>query len=160
MFSDESTHPVDPKGRVFVPKRFHPGLPFNTEGARVVVLSEGLDGCLYLFTEEGHREAMAQVDTSTFANPGARALQRRLFRNTSRINLDASGRLLLPERYRELAGIGQEAVLVGVGARIEIWSPDRWQRFLESTPASLETLYDAGGVGLAAAHEGGGPAAG
>jgi MraZ protein len=101
---------VDPKGRVFVPKRFHPFIPFNEEGARVVMLTAGMDGCLYLFTEKGHAAELSRLDVGTFAGREARAMQRMLFRFTSRTNLDASGRLLIPERYREMAGIGDSGL--------------------------------------------------
>jgi MraZ protein len=155
MFADESVHPVDPKGRVFVPKRFHPFIPFNEEGARVVMLTAGMDGCLFLFTEKGHAAELSRLDVGTFAGREARAMQRMLFRFTSRTNLDASGRLLIPERYREMAGIGDEVAVIGVGARIEIWAPDRLKRFFEESPATLEALSDTGGVGLAPAPGGG-----
>ena len=62
MFFGESTHSMDAKNRVFVPKRFQTQLPLDGDGARAVVLTRGLDGCLFLFSEEGFAAALARLE--------------------------------------------------------------------------------------------------
>lgn len=126
MFVGESRHSVDAKKRVFLPKRFQHGLALDDEGNRVAILTRGLDGCLFLFSEEGFARALKRLPTAAFAGRDQRALQRRFFSNTSRVNLDSSGRLLLPEKLRTLAGIAGEVVMVGVVDRIELWSGEQW----------------------------------
>lgn len=140
MFCGDSRHTVDAKHRVFLPKRFQQDLPLDAEGNRAAVLTRGLDGCLYLFTEEGLERALQRMDTEAFAGVEHRKLQRLFFSYTSRVTLDASGRLLLPEKLRALAGIGKEVVMIGVRDRVEIWSAERWDRFEEDNRDSFDAL--------------------
>ncbi len=129
IFCGESTHSVDAKKRVFVPKRFQQGLPLDDQGQRVAVISRGLDGCLYLFPESGFNRAITRLNTEAFAPKEARRLQRMIFSVSQRVNLDGSGRLLLPAKLVEMGAIDKDVVMVGVMDRIEIWSADRWQAF-------------------------------
>ena len=50
------------------------------------------------------------------------------FRSAATCEVDRQGRILLPSVLREFAGIEKDAVLVGVGSRIEIWNKDKWLR--------------------------------
>lgn len=142
MFCGDSRHSVDAKHRVFLPKRFQSELPLDDGGARVCVVTRGLDGCLYLFTEGGLEQALERMDTEAFAGADHRKLQRLFFSYTSRVTLDASGRLLLPEKLRKLAGIEKEVVMVGVRQRVEIWSAERWEAFEAENGAAFDELED------------------
>lgn len=141
-FTEESRHPVDPKGRVFLPKRFQAEIKVNEEGERSVVLTRGTDGCLYLFTEEGANEAVRLIDPRAFTTRDRRDLQRLFFSYAAKLTLDAAGRLLLPERFRELAGIAEEVVLVGMDTWIEIWAADRWDAFMSANGGRFEELEE------------------
>lgn len=142
MFCGDSSHSVDAKHRVFLPKRFQSELPLDESGARVAVLTRGLDGCLYLFTEAGLEQALERMDTEAFAGADHRKLQRLFFSYTSRVTLDASGRLLLPEKLRKLAGILKDVVMVGVRQRVEIWATERWDAFEVEHGGAFEELED------------------
>ena len=128
---------------MFLPKRFQQGLPLDEEGNRVGVLTRGLDGCLYLFPERGLQRALRRMDTEAFAVEDQRKLQRMFFSFTSRVTLDASGRLLLPDKLRRLAGIEDEVVMLGVENRVEIWAADRWAAFERENIDAFERLADA-----------------
>lgn len=140
MFCGDSRHTVDAKNRVFVPKRFQQGLSLDEDGNRTAVLTRGLDGCLFLFSEEGFARALERMDTAAFAGEKSRRLQRLFFSYTTRPTLDASGRLLVPEKLRKLAGIEREVVMVGVVDRVEIWSAERWDRFEADSEGEFEEL--------------------
>lgn len=140
MFCGESRHSVDAKHRVFLPKRFQQDLPLDDDGNRTAVLTRGLDGCLYLFTEESLERALTRMDTAAFAAPDQRVLQRQFFAYTHRVTLDASGRLLLPEKLRELAGIDKEVVMLGVRDRVEVWAGERWDAFEAQNADAFDAL--------------------
>ena len=76
LFIGESRHPVDPKNRVFLPKRFQALLPLDEEGNRAGVLMRGFDGCIDLFTRQGHSQALSKVNMDTYGSRGDRNLQR------------------------------------------------------------------------------------
>lgn len=126
MFLDESTHSIDKKGRVSMPKRFHSAL--TVEGTDVVsgVITFGFEGCLCLYSQAGFKEASAQQNTNLFTDPIARKRQRQFFSRAREVTLDASGRFVVPERFRQIAGIEGEVVMVGSGTRAELWSAERW----------------------------------
>jgi len=140
MFCGDSRHSVDAKNRVFVPKRFQQDLPLDDNGNRFAILTRGLDGCLYLFPKHGLERALQRMDTEAFAAADQRKLQRLFFSYTSQVTLDASGRLLLPEKLRKLAGIGREVVMVGVVDRVEIWSAERWDAFEDENNGTFDEL--------------------
>jgi len=133
VFCGESNHSVDAKKRVFVPKRFQQGLPMDSQGSRVAVLTRGLGGCLYLMAESGFNRAIRRINTEAFASEQDLRLQRLIFSVSQRINLDGSGRLLLPAKLVEMAGIAKDVIMVGVMDRVEIWSADRWNAFQGNT---------------------------
>ena len=151
VFCGESTHAVDKKARVFLPKRFQQGLNLDSEGDRTAVLSRGLDGCLFLFPLGGLERALRRMNTEAFAPSEERRLQRAFFRHSQRVTLDSSGRLLIPEALRELSGIEPEGevVMVGVMDRVELWSLERWAAYEERSGDAfleLEDLLTGGGA--------------
>ncbi len=142
MFFDSSDHPLDGKFRVFVPKRFQEALGRDGEGSLACYLSLGVDGCLYLFSEAGFRDAMARLETQAITGPEQRRLQRLFFANTSRVQLDAAGRLLVPEKLRAAVGIEREVAMVGVAHRAEIWPRAAWEAFESSNAGDgLDDLH-------------------
>jgi MraZ protein len=129
VYFGETTHQLDAKGRVFVPKRFQEVLGGDAEGTRIAYLTRGQDSCLYLFSEAAFQAAQAELKTGVFTGQELRAVQRVFFANTVRIELDSSGRMLIPEKLRSKAGIDKEVVFVGVHDRAEIWAKDAWERY-------------------------------
>ena len=129
MFYGDSSHTVDDKGRVFVPKRFQDALPLTPDGARVAYVSRGQDACLYLFSESGFQRAQAELDTRVFSGEDLRGMKRVFFANTVKVELDASGRILIPEKLRTAASIARDVVMVGVGDRAEIWQRGAWEAY-------------------------------
>jgi len=142
QFFDSSVHTMDSKNRVFVPKRFQQVLGRDPEGNMVAILTRGLDGCLFLFSEEGFRRALARLDTQAFTGKDRRAMQRAFFATTARVQLDASGRLLIPEKLRALAELGKDLVMVGVVNRAEIWPKEKWEAVAGDTEANFDELLE------------------
>ena len=131
MFFNSSVHTMDAKKRLFVPKRFQQHLSRGEDGSLECVLSQGQDGCLYLFSVDGFRRALDGLDMRSFTRAEKRHAQRMLFSKADRVSLDAAGRILIPETLRALAGLEKEVVLAGAGERAEVWSKERWERLNE-----------------------------
>lgn len=121
MFIGESDHPVDAKCRVFMPKRFQDELDRDDDGNLLCMVTPGLDDCLYLFSLSGFRRAINRLDTAAFTAEQMRDIQRDFFPLVSKVKLDSSGRLLIPERLREKLGGAREVTMVGCMERGEIW---------------------------------------
>lgn len=143
-FHGSSRHPIDAKGRLFVPKRFLPGLPFSGEGQVLVTVQPSPDGkCLWL-----RPGALPERTAEEFAaaGPKQKGAWRRLSALTLKTTLDASKRVLLtPELLREF-GLEREVVMVGIGPAVEIWAAAAW----EAAQAELEAGFQSEQEALAA----------
>lgn len=140
MFSGDSTHTLDPKHRVFVPKRFQDELERDAEGVQVAVLTRGFEGCLFLFSEAGYAKVLERMQTQPFGGAELRTMQRLFFSNVHPTPLDGSGRILLPEKLRAYAAIEREVVMVGVADRAEIWDRARWDKYQSENDSRFDDL--------------------
>lgn len=129
MFYGESSLSLDAKFRVAVPKRFQDELGRDAAGTLVCVVTRGQDRCLYLFSEDGFQRVLGTLRIAAFNGVDQRAAQRVFFANTMRIELDAQGRVLIPEKLRGHLGAEKEVVIVGVGDHAEIWAKDVWDSY-------------------------------
>ncbi|MEY2805640.1 MAG: division/cell wall cluster transcriptional repressor MraZ [Planctomycetia bacterium] len=140
MFFGESSHSLDAKGRVTVPKRFLEGLTRNAEGNLVVILSAGQDGCVYLYSKPGFEATIARLNLATFAGEEQRAAQRLLFRSSFEVELDSAGRVLVPERLRSGARLAGEVLMIGVNDHAEVWAKDVWERYEATHAKALDNI--------------------
>ena len=121
MFRGEHRHTVDPKGRLIIPSKFREVL-----GDEFVV-TKGMDGCLFVFDDPEWQAFEEKLRALPMIDKEARQFTRFFLAGAASVEVDKQGRILLPAVLREFAGITKDAVLVGVGSRVEIWSKDRWE---------------------------------
>ena len=122
MFMGEYNHTVDAKGRLIVPSKFREQL-----GDEFVV-TKGLDGCIFVYENTEWKALEEKLHALPLTNANARKFSRFFLAGATTCEVDKQGRILLPAVLREFAGIDKEAVLVGVGSRIEIWNRDTWNK--------------------------------
>ncbi|MDE6208380.1 MAG: division/cell wall cluster transcriptional repressor MraZ [Lachnospiraceae bacterium] len=127
MFMSEYTHSIDAKGRVIVPVKFRESL-----GDEFVV-TQGLDGCLFVFPNEEWNIFEEKLKSLPMSNKDARKFVRFFLAGAAVVEMDKQGRILIPPVLRGFAGLEKDVVVVGVGNRVEIWDKSRWD---ESTTFS------------------------
>ncbi|MCI8836690.1 MAG: division/cell wall cluster transcriptional repressor MraZ [Hungatella sp.] len=120
MFMGEYNHTVDAKGRLIVPSKFREQL-----GDEFVV-TKGLDGCLFVYENTEWKILEEKLKSLPLTNANARKITRFFLAGATLCEVDKQGRILLPAVLREFAKIEKDAVMVGVGNRIEIWSKESW----------------------------------
>ena len=125
MFTGEYNHTVDTKGRLIVPSLYREQL-----GASFVV-TKGLDGCLFVYSAEEWNKLEEKLANLPLTNQSARKFFRFLHAGAVFCETDKQGRILLPANLREFSGIVKEAVLIGNGNHVEIWSAENWAKELE-----------------------------
>lgn len=125
MFLGQYRHNLDSKNRLTVPARYREPL---AEGAYV---TRGFDGNLMVYTAADFGQISQQASETSVTDQSARQLKRLLFANADFITIDKSGRMLIPDFLRQIAGLENEVVLAGMGDHLEIWSPDRWMNQME-----------------------------
>ena len=120
MFLGTYQHNLDDKGRLMIPARFRELLDGGA------YLTQGFDRCLMVMTGEYFRRVYVDVNATSLTNPDARLLRRMILANTSQVDIDKVGRVLVPQTLREFAGLDGEAIVVGQGEFFEVWSPAEW----------------------------------
>lgn len=114
-------HTLDAKGRFTLPSEL------GAELAGGVVLTSGIEGCIYLFSR-GEFERMSQrMESLPFTDSKARKLWRRFFPHAHAAEPDRQRRVLIPQWLREHANITDKVVIAGMYRYVEIWEPAAWR---------------------------------
>ena len=120
MFYGEYEHTVDEKNRVTLPARFQHAL------ANGVVLAKGIEHNIDVFPSESWNDSVARVAELDSFTHEAREMKRHVFAGAVQTELDRQGRVLVPPRLAERAGLGKEVVVAGVHDHLEIWDRSEW----------------------------------
>jgi MraZ protein len=127
VFLGEYQHSIDAKGRLAIPARFRAKIE------RGAVLTRGIELCLLVYPlETWERKARALAEANLEARQ-RRHFERLLFGAASECELDAQGRIVLPPKLRQYAALNGEALVLGAHERFEVWSPARWEAYLDET---------------------------
>ncbi|HET7482833.1 MAG TPA: division/cell wall cluster transcriptional repressor MraZ [Actinomycetota bacterium] len=120
-FFGEYRHTIDAKGRLIVPSRIRDAL-----GGDTAVLVRYMDNCIAVFSQEGFETFRGQLLAQPKSNEDARKLIRTLGAGTHVDLIDKQGRINVPQKLRDHAGIDKEVVVVGAIDHAEIWEPQQW----------------------------------
>ncbi|MBI5494245.1 MAG: division/cell wall cluster transcriptional repressor MraZ [Deltaproteobacteria bacterium] len=143
MFRGNHECQVDEKGRVPFPARFREVL--SQAGQNVLVLTRGFSPCIHAFPLKEWLKLEERLGQMPVFDPNVQRMRRLLLGECAECELDKQGRILVPPRLRDYAGVGKDAVFVGQMQTVEIWSSDGWKRHWE------ELVADTGGVQSAVA---------
>lgn len=144
MFLGQYSYTLDSKGRLTIPSRYREELPVE------VVLTRGLDRCLVVYPIDVWEEISQKVTSLPITDPRGRTLRRVFFADAISAELDRQGRMLIPDRLRNYAGLelSSEVAIVGLDRFIELWSPRRWEEVnqsqidvIDEDPALWENLH-------------------
>ena len=135
MFKGTYRYKIDPKGRVPVPAAFRKALGPGGQATLVVTL---LDQCLAVYPAVEWERLESQLAALPAFSKPVKALSRLLASRASDCEIDVQGRILLPPALRAAAGLGREAVVLGVLNRIEVWAPEPWETFLRESERILD----------------------
>jgi MraZ protein len=132
---------LDGKRRPVVPQKFRDQIG-EAELRRGLVVTPGLDGCLFLFSMSLWEAVAGELGSAHFSRFDTRKLQRLFLSQAKEVTPDKVGRISLPDELREMAGIEDEVMFVGLWNRIELWNPSRWQAVTETHPGQTEELTE------------------
>lgn len=138
MLIGEYNHTIDGKGRTSLPAKFRKEM-----GARVVI-APGIDNCLFVFTTKewkGFAERLSRGD-SPVLQADNRNFNRLIIGRAVEIEVDAVGRMLLPEHLRQHAGLGPKITLIGIVNRVEIWDTGAWEKYRDEFSKKTEQIAE------------------
>ncbi len=136
MLIGEYLHTIDQKNRLSVPSKFRKEL-----GARVVV-TRGLDQCLFLYSVEEWKALAEKLATLPWGKSETRSFVRTMIAGAMDCEIDSLGRILLPDYLKSYSKLEAEAVVVGLYNRVEIWSPELWKQYSEGAMRQTEVIAE------------------
>lgn len=133
MFIGEYEHSLDEKKRISLPKSFRKDL------GRKVVMTRGLDNCLFVYSRANWEKVAGKLQELSFAQADTRGFNRFILSGAAEVEVDGAGRILIPEHQKDFAGLKKNVVFAGVSDRVEVWDSERWKTY----KARIEKQADA-----------------
>jgi MraZ protein len=124
-YNSSYQHGVDEKRRVQIPAKWRPSQP-DVEFTLIVWPKAKEGACLRVLPPKEMAELMASIDAMPNSDPQKVVLKRFIGTESIQVALDKSGRICLPEEMAKAADIKDQAMLVGLLDRFEIWNPERF----------------------------------
>ena len=128
FFTSEYDCKLDAKGRMVLPAKIKSSLPESN--GKELVIRRGFEPCLVLYPMVEYKKIFSRIAGLNEFNEEYRKLQRNFFRGNAVVELDNNARLNIPKQMLNYAQIEREAIVVGMGNRIEIWEPSKYEEFL------------------------------
>lgn len=123
MFIGEYLHTLDPKNRISLPAKFRKDL------GRTVVMTRGLDHCLSVYPKKAWQTEAEGRAVHAGGTAAARGLARLFLAGAMEAEVDAAGRVLVPNHLKSFAKLKSKTVIAGVANRIEIWDEAMWKKY-------------------------------
>ena len=137
MLLGEYEHTLDDKNRITLPAKFRASF------AAGVVVTRGMDGCLYAYRLEDWDKL---VDTRLAGldplSQEGRRLHRFFFSGAAEAELDKQGRVMIPAALIEHAGLGRNVVVAGVRDHLELWDGAAWRKEMKEVEGSAEDVAE------------------
>jgi MraZ protein len=139
MWAGFFQHSLDKKNRLFIPSKFRSS---NKKGRKEFILTYGLERCLFMYDLAGWKNIETKLRKLPLTKADARAFMRIFLSGATQTVVDSQGRVLIPRNLCVYAGIRNEAVVIGVMDRIEIWSKIKWSVYSKKSYAKFSKVSE------------------
>ena len=136
MLIGEYEHSLDVKGRLILPAKIREDM-----GDKFIV-TNGLDGCLFGFSQNEWTNFEEKLKTLPLTNKNARDFVRFFLSGATECEIDKQGRFLIAGNLREYASLEKDAIIIGVGTRIEIWNREKWKSYNSDENISADEIAE------------------
>jgi MraZ protein len=136
MLIGEYTHTFDGKFRVALPSKFRSVL------GKKIILTRGLDECVFVFSVKEWQGIAQGLSSMSVARADSRGFNRFMLAGAIELEIDGSGRILVPEHLREFAKLEDKVVFAGVYNRVELWNEDRWKDYQRAVVKQADSLAE------------------
>lgn len=118
----EYSHSLDTKGRLIMPAKLRQDI------GEKFILTKGLDGCLFAFSQTEWLNFEEKLKSLPLSDKNARNFVRFFLSGATECEIDKQGRFLIPTNLRIAGNLEKEAIIIGVGTRLEIWNKETWEK--------------------------------
>ena len=136
MLLGEYKHNLDTKGRMAVPAKFRDAL---LAGA---IITRGIDNCLFVFANAEWEVLAQKLIALPLAQANSRAFVRLMLAGATDVEVDAQGRILIPDYLRKYAALKKEVIVAGLYNRVEIWDEAAWNTYKMKAETSSEEIAE------------------
>ncbi len=136
MLIGEYTHSIDDKNRISLPAKF------RVELGKKIVVTPGLDACLFVFTLKEWQKINDKLAQSSLLQADNRSFNRFMFAGAVEAEVDSIGRILIPDFLRDRANLKSKVVFIGVSSRVEIWNEKTWSEYKKVVEKQADTLAE------------------
>lgn len=123
MLIGEYRHTLDDKNRLSLPAKF------RKEMGKKIIITRGLDRCLFVYPVQEWKKFSEKLAALSIGSTEGRAFSRAMLGGATEIDIDASGRMLVPEHLKGYASLGAKVVVAGIHNRIELWNEEVWTTY-------------------------------
>ena len=127
MFIGEYKYNLDIKNRLALPTKFR---KLFDQG---VVITKGLDNCLFIYTAKEWQKLAEKLANLPFSQAKSRAFSRLMLAGAMDVRVDKQGRVILPDYLKSFAGLHKKIVLAGLYNRLEIWDEKMWFKYQKNS---------------------------
>jgi MraZ protein len=136
MFIGEYSHSIDPKKRLAVPSKF------RSELKSKVVVTRGLDKCLFVYPLKVWEEIAGKLGTLPVGESATRSFIRLQLAGAVDLEVDKQGRILIPDFLKNYARLIKYVVITGVYNRLEIWDELKWKAYKKDSEKNTDEIAE------------------
>ncbi len=143
MLIGEYTHTIDTKKRLSLPSKF------RKELGKKVVLTRGLDNCIFVYPISAWKLIAEKLSSLSFGQSDSRGFNRFMLAGAIEADVDTAGRVLIPDFLKDFAHLKTKVVLAGVHNRVEIWNEKLWNEYKTRIEKEADVLAEKlGDIGM------------
>jgi MraZ protein len=134
MLIGEYRHTLDDKNRLSLPAKF------RKEIGKKIIITRGLDRCLFGYPMNEWKKFSQQLASLSIGSAEGRGFTRAMLGGATEIDVDASGRILVPDHLKGYASLGSKVVVAGIHNRIELWNEEVWNKYTNGVEKDANQL--------------------
>ena len=134
MLIGKYTHDLDPKKRLTLPSKW------RTDLGKKVVVTSGLDNSLFVFPIKEWERVADKLSQSGLGNQDGRSFNRFILANAYETDVDAAGRIVIPDSLKDFARLSSKVVLAGMYSRVELWDENAWNASIAKVNGEADAL--------------------
>lgn len=143
MLIGEYSHTIDAKKRMALPSRF------RKELGKKIVLTRGLDKCLFVYPMAEWAKVLEKLSANSIGQANSRGFNRFILAGAVETEVDSLGRILVPDFLKEFANLKEKVIVAGVHPRAEIWDDEAWTAYKSDIGKQADSLAQAlGEIGV------------
>lgn len=136
MLIGEYRHTIDQKKRIALPAKL------RKELGRTVVITHGLDHCLSVYPMKEWSQVADKLGNLSMGQADTRGFNRFMLAGAVEVDVDAMGRILVPDFLKDYAGLKTKVVMAGIHNRLELWDEDRWTEYKNKVATQADALAE------------------